>query len=141
MPQWNFSCEIPPQNIFLISFGQRELITPLDISKNQSLCEIQIRCSPFILYTVKVPFIHIPHMKICLQNPPGNKINTIIIFIMNRKMCKKRKDIFMSSNERLCKDWWASTASGPVQCVLKCRMMSVHLLSLELLAGRKLLIN
>lgn len=30
---------------------------------------------------------------------------------------------------------------GQVWCVLKCRMMSVHLLSLELLVGTKLLIN
>lgn len=90
---------------------------------------------------MKAPFIQIPHMKISLQNPPGNKINIILIFIMSRKMCKKRKDIFISSNGMLCPGWWASTVSGPVWHVLKCRVMSVHLLSLELLVGTKLLIS
>lgn len=32
---------------------------------------------------------------------------------MSRKMCNRRKNIFVSSNEMLCTDWWASTTSGP----------------------------
>lgn len=140
MPQGNFSCEIPPKiNIFLISLGQRELII---IYQQESVIVLNTD-QMYSLYSLhhQSAFIQIPHKKICLQNPSGNKFNIILIFIMSRKMCKKRKDIFISSNEMLCTDWQARAASGPVQHVLKCKMMSVGVLSLELLVGTKFLIS
>lgn len=82
-------------------------MTLLYISKNQSLYETQTRSIPFIPHSIKVLFIQMPYMKISPQNPPGNKINIIFIFIVSEQICKK--DIFIPSSGMLCTDWWASS--------------------------------
>lgn len=79
-----------------------------------------------------------PYMKISPQNPPGNKINIIFIFIISEQICKK--DIFHLLVE-CCAQIVGLAVSMPVWHMLKCRTKSDHYLSLELLVGTEVLIS